>query len=200
MHSSNRNDPRKPNSSLRSGLAFPVAGRQSTWFAMKSPLTSGRLFGYFFFVPCFAAVLGCLYFATESRPFLFVAVIFAVGMGVGANLIFKPPVLVGVKDGMLELYPGSLGSNKKQIEIPLNEIEGFEVRHVSTGDGFSWLLSLELRTPQKIPEQAQRWIDSCVPAEIRAQTSKTTIHWGLSWPAGGVRGAKEKLRQLTSRE
>ncbi|MBL9159407.1 MAG: hypothetical protein JNJ70_18125 [Verrucomicrobiales bacterium] len=167
---------------------------------MKSPLRSGRLIGGLVFFPCFAAGLGSLYFGAESGPFLFAATIFAAGMGVGAHLIFKPPVLVGVKDGMLELYAGSLGSNKKQIEIPLDEIEGFEVRRVSTGDGFCWLLSLELRTPQKIPEQAQRWIDSCVPEELMIKTGKTTIHWGLSWPAGGVAGAKEKLRQLTGLE
>jgi hypothetical protein len=166
---------------------------------MKSPLRSGRLVGYFFFVPCFAAVLICIYLATKNIHFLFPALLFAAGLGAGLHLILRPPVLVCVNNGMLELYPGSIGSNTRQIEIPLHEIEGFEVKTVGHSDGFSWLLSLKLCNPQKIPEEAQRWIEVSVPKDIRAQTSNTTIHWGLSWPSGGVKGANEKLQQLTSR-
>lgn len=154
--------------------------------------------GYAFSIPCFAVVLFSLYMAKESPNFWFLALLFAVGVGVGLKLIFNPPILVSVNNGMLELYPGSLGSNAKQLEIPLEEIQGFEVKSVNIGDGFSWLLLLHLSRPPKIPAQAQRWIDAAVPKEAQAEANEATLLWGLSWPEGGVKGANEKMKMLTS--
>ncbi len=165
---------------------------------MNTELRSGRLVGYIFAIPCFIVAVACLYQSSEYRGFFLLALFFGFGTFVGVYLLIKPPILVRANDGVLELYPGSLFSNRKQIEVPLMEIEGFNVRAIDDGDGTCWLLSLSLRTRQNITQEAQRWIDTSVPRKLRDQASDTTLLWILTWPEGGVRGAQKKMNKLTN--
>jgi len=166
---------------------------------MKSELRSGRLVGYIFAIPCSVVTLICIYQSPKDSGFLVLSILFGLGAAIGIYLLLNPRILVTVNEGMLELYPGSMGSNERQITIPLENIEGFEVRTITDGDGSSWLLSLRVREPQSISEQAQRWINANVPKSIRDQANDRTILWSLAWPEGGVRGAQSKMKELTSR-
>lgn len=164
---------------------------------METELKSGRLIGYFFAIPCSVVALICLYQSSAHSGFWLLSILFGLGAAIGIHLLVHPRLLVSVKHDMLGLYPGSLFRNRRQVELPLEEIEGFEVRSVSDGDGTSWLLTLHMRVPQRVSEDAQRWINATVPKSFRDQASATTIHWILSWPEGGVAGARSTMRQLT---
>jgi len=163
---------------------------------MESELRSGRLIGYLFAIPCSVVALIILFQREGSSGFLMLSLWFGLGAAVGVYLLLNPKTLVRVNNDNLELYPGSLFRNKKQIEIPMQEIEGFDVKTVSDGDGNTWLLSLYLRNPQPITEEAMRWIKASVPKICRDQASDTTILWSLTWPEGGVRGAQNKMKKL----
>ena len=164
---------------------------------MDTELRSGRLIGYIFAIPGSIIAVTCLCESSQHGGFLLLSLIFGFGAFVGVNLILHPRILVRANHGFLELYPGTLFSNRKQIEIPLVEIEGFRVRTIQDGDGTCWLLSLFLRNPLTLSQQAQRWIETSVPKNLRDQAGETTILWTLTWPAGGVRGAQEKMEKLT---
>ena len=163
---------------------------------MNSELRSGRLIGFLFAIPCSIVTLVCLEQDARNSGFWIPSMIFGLGAFVGLYLLINPRTLVRVNDGMLELYPGSLGSNRKQIAIPLEKIVGFEVRIASDGDGSIWLLSLYLQEPQNISEKAQGWIRASIPKRFIDQAQETTILWNLSWPAGGSRGARKKINNL----
>jgi len=166
---------------------------------MKSELRSGRLVGYIFAIPCSVVALVCIYQATQHSGFYILSIIFGLGAAVGLYLLLNPRTLVSVNEGVLELYPGSLGSNRRQIAVPLEQIEGYDVRTVSDGDGSSWLLSLYMREPINTSDEARRWINANVPKQIRDQADDSTILWSLAWPEGGIRGAQTKMKMLTSR-
>lgn len=167
---------------------------------MESELRSGRKIGYIFAIPSSAVSLICLYFGFQQSAFWLLSAFFGFGAFIGFHLILRPRTLVKVNEGMLELYPGCLGHNTRQISIPLEQVEGFDVKTVPHGDGSTWLLSLYVREAQNVSEEARRWIRANVPKEIRDQSSDTTILWSLTWPEGGIRGAHDKMKQLTSRE
>ena len=124
---------------------------------------------------------------------------FGLGAAVGFHLLLWPKTLARVVDGNLELYPGTLFRNRKQLVVPLRDIADFEVRSVADGDGTIWLLSLYLSSPHSIPESARTWIKASLSKQLASRINDTTIHWSLTWPAGGASGAEEKLRKLTNR-
>ncbi len=165
---------------------------------MKSELCSGRLVGYIFAIPCSVVALIGISQSAQHSGFWAPSALFGLGAAVGIYLLLNPRILVSVNGGMLELYPGRLGSNKRQIAVPLEDIEGFEVKAITDRDGTSWLLSLHVREPQSISEEAQSWINASVPKAIRDQANDRTILWSLAWPEGGVRGARTKMKELTS--
>jgi len=166
---------------------------------MESELRSGRLIGFLFAIPCYIVALIILSQSEGNSGFLLLSLWFALGAAVGVYLLLNPMTLVRVNNGKLELYPGSLFRNKKQIEIPMQEIEGFDVKTVADGDGNTWLLSLYLRNPQPITEEAMKWIKASVPKTYRDQASDTTILWSLTWPEGGAQGAQNKMEKITKR-
>ncbi len=167
---------------------------------MKSELRSGRLVGYIFAIPCSVIALICTFQGAQHSGFWVLSILFGLGAAVGIHLLLNPRILVTVNGGLLELYPGGLGSNKRQIAVPVEEIESFEVMTVTDDEpGFCWLLLLHMREPQSISEEAQHWITATVPKQIRDQANDRTILWSLAWPEGGVRGAQAKMKELTSR-
>lgn len=165
---------------------------------MKPELRSGRLIGFFFFLPCAAVVIEILFHGSESAGFLVLAAIFGLGALLGLHLILKPLTLVRVHKGHLELYPGSLFVNRKQVEIPLDEITRFEVRTVNDCDGSSWVLFLHLHHRPDLTAEAQRWIKQGIPTKVREEADETTLLWSLTWPAGGTKGARHQLQKLLS--
>jgi len=163
--------------------------------AMEEELRSGRLVGYLIAIPCLIAAIFTLLNVEGSVGVFLLSFCFGLGVILGVHLIVRPKTLVRVSKGIIELYPGSLFVNKKQIEVPLHEIEGFEVKTVSDGDGKSWLLSLYLSAPPTITTEANCWINTNVPKSVRDESNGKTILWSLSWPEGGVRGAREKIKK-----
>ncbi|BDS07772.1 hypothetical protein NT6N_28120 [Oceaniferula spumae] len=163
---------------------------------MCNELRSGKLIGYFFAIPCSIVTLVSFYQSGNSLGFLLLAFVFGLGAAVGLNLLLHPKTLVSVNDNVLELYSGSLFRNNKLIVVPLDNLARFEVRTVTDLDGSSWILSLYLYQEQSISKEAKDWIASTVPDSVTRQASDTTIHWSLTWPEGGVKGAEQKLREL----
>ncbi|YCM43712.1 hypothetical protein V2O64_20615 [Verrucomicrobiaceae bacterium 227] len=122
---------------------------------------------------------------------------FGLGAAVGIYLLLNPKTLVRLDGTNLELYPGSLLRNKKQIIVPLQNIESFQVRTISSTEGYSCILSLCLHETQMISSKAEAWIRTSVSQSSSTPASDTTIHWSLTWPEGGAKGAEKKLQKLT---
>lgn len=164
---------------------------------MDQEIRSGRLISYIFAIPCSFVTLILLLQNDRSAGLLMTALWFGLGATVGIYLLFNPKTLVRVEDENLELFPGSLFRNKKQIVVPLENIESFQVRTISDTEGSSCILSLYLREPQMFSREAMAWIRTSLPKSDSIPARDTTIHWSLTWPKGGSKGAEKKLEELT---
>ncbi len=166
---------------------------------MKSELRSGKFIGYLFAIPCSIVVFIFIRLATGQWTLIFPAIPFVLGAYVGVSLILSPKTLVCLNGNYLELYSGSLLANKKQIKVPVNEIEDYDVKSITDGEGSTSILFLYLRSEISLSHKAQRWINSNVPKATRENATNTTLLWNLSWPEGGIEGARNKMTELIGR-
>lgn len=167
--------------------------------AMNNEIRSGRLIGYIFAVPCIPILAFTLYASLSEPNFLMVSFFFAIGSAVGLNLLRNPKLLVRIEEEKMELYPGSLFGNTKQIEVLLEDIDDLEVRSISDNEGTSWFLTLHLNTTQDLSEAAKKWIQTSTRFSKLENAPDNVLHWSLSWPEGGVKQTEQKLKMLTRR-
>lgn len=96
----------------------------------------------------------------------------------------------------MELYPGSLFGNTKQVEIPLENIDDLEVRTISVNGRISWFLTLHLNKSQELSDSAKKWIQTSTRFSMLEDAPENILHWSLSWPEGGVKQTDQKLKML----
>lgn len=163
---------------------------------MPAEIRTGQLIGWFFLVPCTVAVSGTLWLAREQPLFLVLSALFGAGMLAGASLLLRPPLLLRVQDGCLELYAGTLGGNPLQASIPVAHLDRYKVHHIHDDEGVTWVLTLHLNTPADLSERARARIRLAARFTKLPTSDDRTIHWPLGWPAGGAAKADERLRRL----
>lgn len=166
---------------------------------MNNEIRSGRLIGYIFAIPCIPILAFSLYASLSEPTFLLVSFFFAIGSAVGISLLRNPKLLVRIKEGKMELYPGSLFGNAMQVKIPIEEIDDLQVHTVSVSNGTSWFLTLHLNKAQELSESTKKLIRTSTRFSKLKNAPEDILHWSLSWPEGGVKQTETKLKMLTSR-
>ncbi len=165
---------------------------------MSHEIRSGRLIGIIFTIICVPISLFILNLSyRDQEPLLLVIVLlFSLGAAIGITQLVKPPILVRVINRNLELYPGTVWSNKLQISVPIDDIDSLQVKRIQIHENFTWFLTLNLNRPQSLSKSAKRWVKAHTNHSELANDGELTLHWLLSWPEDNVENVQQKLKML----
>ena len=157
---------------------------------------TSKVIAYWFMLPSAFISAMLIKLAFQDWYVWLILPIFLFSFWLGIKLFRHPKTLIKVENKELWLYEGSLmAETEPKVKIPFELIQSFDVQMFRDNRGASWFLTITLKQPTQLSQQAQKSISNSVRF-TKLQVEPTFIPWSLNWPEGGAKKLKQRLEEI----